>query len=213
MMWTQDAGIQLLADVEGVALGVSGDGSSVVGASTGQAFRWTKDKGLQQIVSGDAFAASFDGSVIVGRTSGWQAFRWTEQSGVEQLGDLPGGIVASEAHDVSADGSIVVGWSSTDKDETAFIWDARYGMRDLHDVLNQQGVELVGWHLTSVEAVSADGLTLVGQGRNPAGDYEAWAAVIPEPNGRILILSSLLVVVGRLRRGTLRGEIARWQKH
>jgi probable HAF family extracellular repeat protein len=204
MMWTEQTGIQLLADVEGEALGVSGDGSTVVGAASGRAFRWTKQDGLQLMDLGYAFAASFDGSVIVGRrwdgqVLRWQAFRWSEETGTMPVGDLPGGSVLSAAHDVSADGSVVVGWSAAKNDETAFVWDEVHGMRDLHNVLIEQGVNLAGWHLSSVEAVSGDGLTLVGYGTNPAGNYEPWIAVVPEPGSRSLILPGMLVVIGGLR--------------
>ncbi|MGV2388390.1 MAG UNVERIFIED_CONTAM: hypothetical protein LVR29_08860 [Microcystis novacekii LVE1205-3] len=54
----------------------------------------------------------------------------------------------------------------------AFIWDATNGMRSVQQVLvNDLGLELTGWQLTSMRGISADGLTLVGQGLNPNGEY------------------------------------------
>ena len=52
---------------------------------------------------------SADGSVIVGN-SGSQAFRWTQEDGMIGLGSLGG--TFSTADGVSADGSVVVGYSN-----------------------------------------------------------------------------------------------------
>ena len=67
-----------------------------------------------------ALSTSSDGSVVVGTSlsqdtsngsvpEGWEAFRWTPDGGMVGLGDLPGFIFYSSAHDVSADGSVVAG--------------------------------------------------------------------------------------------------------
>jgi uncharacterized membrane protein len=87
----------------------------------------------------------------------------------------------SWAQDVS-DGSIVVGYNgifnSLAGDE-AFHWDATHGMRSLRDVLVNDfslGASLAGWTMTRAEGISADGRFIVGNGRNPNGDPEAWIA-------------------------------------
>ena len=120
------------------------------------------------------------------------------------LGDLPGGRFASRARGVSADGAVVVGTANYgDPDRTAFIWDATHGMRDLREVLSvDYGLELTGWELTSARGVSDDGRVIVGYGRNPAGDPEAWRTVIPEPSGAALAVGGLLalLVYARLER-------------
>ena len=96
------------------------------------------------------------------------------------------------ANDVSADGSVVVGYSRSSfpggMDDPlgtptieAFIWDATNGMRSLQDVLTNDfglGSTLAGWTLTQATAISADGLTIVGLGFNPDGRNEAWIATI-----------------------------------
>jgi hypothetical protein len=46
-------------------------------------------------------------------------------------------------------------------------------------------LDLSGWILTSATGISADGLTIVGVGVNPAGQNEGWRAVLaPQPNLR-----------------------------
>ncbi len=53
-------------------------------------------------------------------------------------------------------------------------------MRDPQDVLvSDPGLDLTGWTLTRAFDLSADGLTLVGDGTNPSGNREAWVATIP----------------------------------
>ncbi len=119
------------------ALGVSGDGSVVVGSTlfsgSGQAFRWTSATGFVSL-AGDlpgsgspslATSVSDDGQIIVGGfTDGERrAFRWTASGGGIDLGDLPGGDMDSIANAVSADGDWVVGTASS-----AFLWSEATGM-------------------------------------------------------------------------------------
>ena len=47
-------------------------------------------------------------------------------------------------------------------------------------------LDVSGWTLSSATAISADGFTIVGNGTNPSGQYEAWVAnlsheAVPEP--------------------------------
>ncbi len=105
------------------ALGISGDGSVIVGAgcvSSGnnEAFRWTAAGGYQVLGdlgggSSDARAASFDGSVVVGQsidTSGTpRAYRWTAAQGMVALPLLQAGTSGHEADSVTDDGTMVAG--------------------------------------------------------------------------------------------------------
>lgn len=129
-----------------------------------------------------AYGLSADGSVMVGfghTDAGREAYRWTPATGMQGLGDLPGGAWDSWAEGVSADGEIVVGWGTSDAGSEAFIWDRIHGMRRLADVLSSvYGLNLEGWVLSRANAVSDDGRTIVGAGRNPAGAEEGWIAVI-----------------------------------
>jgi probable HAF family extracellular repeat protein len=64
------------------------------------------------------------------------------------LGDLPGGIVASEAHGVSADGNAVVGCGNSAAGTEAFYWTRGRGMK--------------GLGFPQAFAISADGSIVVG---------------------------------------------------
>jgi probable HAF family extracellular repeat protein len=92
---------------------------------------------------------------------------------MQDLGTLvPGG--ASYAYGVSADGSVVVGWTQNDSNKRrAFRWTAQGGMQDLNQLyatLLQDGSEL--WGAT---AISPDGRYIVGWCQNAAtGRTEAY---------------------------------------
>ncbi len=183
---------------------ISPDGSIVVGDvwSGHEAFRWSQSDGLERLgyLSVDdawslAHAASSDGSVIGGESGApplsMEAFKWTRAGGMIGLGDLPGGKFFSIANAVSGDGSVIVGESDTGLGgglNEAFIWDGLNGMRNLKLVLeNDFGLDLTGWTLYSAMGISADGLTIVGHGRNPYGYQEGWIATIPEPTTLLLL--------------------------
>jgi probable HAF family extracellular repeat protein len=123
----QDLGT--LGGDESWALGVSADGSVVVGGALNaagyrRAFRWTEASGMQDLgtlpggYGSLAWGVSADGSVVVGyaRDSAWQprAFRWTAASGMEDLNItyahlLTNGSVLLEARAISPDGRYIVG--------------------------------------------------------------------------------------------------------
>ena len=157
------------------ARGISGNGSVVVGdaedrtlngVSNLQAFRWTSATGMVGLgfLPGDtisaAFAASGDGSVVVGYSgtlSHNQAFRWTASSGMVGLGFLPGGTI-SNARSVSADGSVVVGNSSaagTGNFIKPMLWTASQGMVGLGSLPGTNG-------FGGANAVSANGQVVIG---------------------------------------------------
>jgi probable HAF family extracellular repeat protein len=72
------------------------------------------------------------------------------------LGALPGGGFSSRASGVSADGSIIVGLSTTGEDGfgRAFIWDQVNGIRSLSEMLIAQGDDPTGWRLILVGGIS-----------------------------------------------------------
>jgi len=114
------------------ALAVSGDGTIVVGQNmagsgtnytSGKAFRWTAQTGMQPMphlrAGGSLTQArgiSRDGTTIVGMsqfdgTGGpIEAFRWTQSGGMVPLPNLPGAtILETFANAANADGSVIVG--------------------------------------------------------------------------------------------------------
>ena len=181
--WTAGGGTVGLGDLPGgefgsFAYGISGDGSVIIGggssASNGEAFRWTAAGGMVGLgsllgsgFSSIAYGVNGDGSVVVGQSQSRllfpppaplyspEAFRWTAGTGMVGLGDLPGGEFDSEAKDVSSDGSVVVGYSTSASGREAFRWTAAGGMVGLGD--------LPGGEFESLAfAVSGDGSVVVG---------------------------------------------------
>jgi probable HAF family extracellular repeat protein len=201
------------------SFGISGDGHVAVGFSdyeliipggpgedpftdtVDQAVAWFDEQivGLGDLDGGDyysrAYAASFDGSIIVGSSigsDGYQAFRWTSATGMLAIG-------GGNAKDISADGRVIVGTASFGVPENnAAIWIDDSGPQQIWALLVAQGVTgLDGWVLGSAEAVSADGRTVVGWGYSTA-DYrqQAWVASlditpIPLPPTLALLFSAL----------------------
>jgi len=176
--WSQQPSITWLGTLpsfmRSVALGVSADGSVVVGEARNavdqyRAFRWTQATGMQDLGTlgggwSEANGVSADGSVVVGGARNaagqWRAFRWTQMTGMQDLGTLPS-FNRSTALSVSADGSVVVGFAENAAGQRrAFRWTQATGMQDLGTL---GGRESVAW------GVSADGSVVVGWTFNAAG--------------------------------------------
>jgi probable HAF family extracellular repeat protein len=179
--WSAESGFEPLGSLggatgESVGLGVSADGSVVVGTSDspgsgvyGEAFRWeqaTGMVGLGVLPGGDfestATAVSADGEVVVGRSNSTlapngfgEAFRWTAATGMVGLGvQTPGG--PTFANGLSADGSVIAGTASTPQGHEIFRWTEAGGMELLGDLAGSPSP--ASWGLDS----SADGSVLVG---------------------------------------------------
>ncbi|MDX1532340.1 MAG: hypothetical protein R3362_12490, partial [Rhodothermales bacterium] len=173
------------------AYGVSADGR--VGVGVGRAanfrdepFRWTEAGGMvslgwlkqnrgvvEGIFGGAAYAASADGSVVVGKAPllvGGSyvetAFRWTA-SGMIGLGVLDGG--TSEARGVSGDGTAVVGVSGSWTGREAFRWTEAGGMAPL-GFLSEGVPTPESWAF----ATNQDGSVVVGWSRNGDGNSQAF---------------------------------------
>lgn len=164
---------------ESYAVGVSGDGSVVVGNSRSaydydnpsndsQVFRWTQASGMQGLGylpgGGEhswASAVSADGAVVVGSSDSTgheeEAFRWTQADGMQALGYLPGSQEYGDswASAVSADGSAVVGTSDSENGYQAFRWTQTGSMQGL-------GYLPGGSYFSEALGISADGLVVVG---------------------------------------------------
>lgn len=227
-IWDASNGTSDLGSLPGgrrpVPLGVSGDGSVVVGNditdTTGEAaFRWTAADGMQNLGllpggegAGAAISVSDDGSTVVGASTsslGLEAFTWDATNGMQGLGDLPQEgdpfFYSSFASDVSGDGSVVVGRAGLGE---TFVWDAAHGMRGLDVLLEAAGVDLSRWRLVSPATIaglrpypriSADGRTIAGLGYFD-GRLTSFVAVIPEPSTGLLLGIGLGVLAGVKRR-------------
>lgn len=217
--WTETGGIVGLGDLQGgayssSAYAISADGAVLVGygisANGTEATCWTATGGIASLgdlpgglIQSTAYGASRDGSIVVGQglsALGGEAFIWTEADGMQTLGYLPGGI--SKASAISENGSVVVGYAGGAgvTGLFAFVWDQTNGLRDLREILEADcGLDLTGWRLEQANGVSADGLTIVGLGKNPAGHTEAWVATLPEPATLSLLALGGLVLLRRRR--------------
>ncbi len=202
--WQSDGTVTLLGLLEGYqhsnAQAVSADGSTIVGTSSVDdgdwstsdvvtAVRWTQASGLTPLgaLPGDdssrATFVSADGSVIVGEsylTDTWieRPFRWTAAGGIAPLA-LPAGFDRGYTRGMSDDGRVIIGqiMDSTWTVEAAYVWDALHGTRLLADILTQGlGLDLGGLNLVSAQAISADGLTLAGMGRDAQDMSHGWVA-------------------------------------
>ena len=159
--------------------GISGDGTTVVGESNFQAFRWTAATpgSLEPLgflpggVSSAGRGVSAIGSVVVGWSgtlNGSRAFRWTSVAGMDPpngLGTLGGASPSSEARGVSDDGSVVVGQSFAIGNLSGFRWTQSTGMVELDKLTFDKG--------DSAWAVSGGGGVAVGR----AGCCEGGGAV------------------------------------
>ena len=212
-VWTASGGMMGLGDLEGgafssEALGVSADGSVVVGLGSSElgteAMRWTETAGMEGLgtlpgaVASEATAVSADGSVIVGFATNaeayTEAFRWTQDEGMAGLG-FPPGSSSSSAVGVSGDGSVVLGGGDV---AGPCLWDAVHGWRPLHDLLEADGVDVDGsWQdLFETAAISADGRVVTGRGIDSQGRaFVGWVATIPEPEPQLLSAIAAVALV------------------
>jgi len=189
--WTATSGVVSLGSGGGNsrANDADYDGSVIVGWDEDPSFGtwwpavWVD--GVKTILSTDdwfceATAVTPDGSLVLGYTYdevGAQrrvaaAWRWTGSIWREELlGILPGSHVEwglASPNDVTADGSLVVGYNrfSDPSNATGFIWTAETGMIDVEDFLVDNGITLDPWfNIQTLTGVSDDGTVMIGIGQ------------------------------------------------
>lgn len=155
------------------AFAVSGDGSLVVDSNS--SLRWTSSKGVEQnVVPYASFGVSDDGSVVVGRSSGFAAQRWTANGGTVNL-PVPGP-GSSVANAVSGDGAVAVG----NRNNAACYWTPSDGFVNI----GPAGV------VSSALAVNHDGSVIVG--RANIGSGGSTAAFVWTPRGGMQNLITFL---------------------
>ena len=116
-----------------------------------------------------AYSITPDGKTIVGKDEGsyrrYKAVKWTQSESasagwvIESLGDLPTSYISTEAHDVSDDGAVIVGFTGNTPHlvgrNYAFIWTPDKGIRLLGSLPG-------GSDMSEANAVSADGQYIAG---------------------------------------------------
>lgn len=193
--WTLDTGMVGLGHLGGAeslstALGVSANGFVIVGGSRSpesgdrtEVFRWTAVTGMVGLgdLPGGEYASaasgvSGDGSVVAGNSASdlspsWgEAFRWTAATGLVGLGVLSGSAIpTSVPWRISADGTVIVGWASSENGREAFRWTESEGLLALGDL---PAGSFDSW----ATGVSADGSVIVGLALNPGPTSFRWTA-------------------------------------
>ncbi len=141
----------------------------------------------------EAVAVTPDGKMIVGQS--WDSmsstpvaavWRWSGSEWIEELiGALPGTLPGSGltvAHDVTADGSTVVGenrFGFNPVPSSGFVWTAAGGMIDIEDFLADNGVAVPGnIDIIGLTGISDDGNVMCGVGMKTQWPYQNFGFVI-----------------------------------
>jgi uncharacterized membrane protein len=198
--WTRESGVVPLAAPPGGpsrawVWDVSADAGVMVGAAADSArsaaVRWHANGDPEELrtpagyTRASARGVSPDGLLIAGTVNSSSDQRPALWRGNELvvLG-LPPGAVSGFGMAVSDNGVVVGGATDIHRPVNitqAFVWDAVHGSRWLSDVLAEAGAAVNGWTFLGAVDISADGLTIVGDGGGPSGRYEGYVAVLPEP--------------------------------
>ncbi|MBL9000983.1 MAG: PEP-CTERM sorting domain-containing protein [Phycisphaerae bacterium] len=197
------------------AYAVSDSGDLVAGSGNTDgwptAFAWSPTMGTIALPSfgatpfSEARGMSPDGRFIVGwayRGNGFRFARWTDLRTVEDLGVLAG-YRDAVAHDVSADGSVVVGYSfdySLPIETTlATVWTQATGHIRLSAYLAGEGIAVPdGVRLTEAYGISDDGRTIVGRAYIGSQSY-GYIARVPAPGSIPLLFAGAWATFRRRR--------------
>lgn len=185
------------------AWATNADGSVIVGTGinnnffTNEAIRWHPggaDK-LPSLPGGNGFTNALDvnddGSVVVGWSYSSiapvpQATRWVD--GVATSLGFPAGSGSTQAAFVSGDGRVVAGSAGA---LGPFIWTENTGMRLLSNIIEELGIDTMGYNPTGITDMSSDGRVFSGTADVPPGAFpaetRAFRLVISEDIGIALV--------------------------
>ncbi|KIQ02253.1 hypothetical protein RU07_12490 [Agrobacterium tumefaciens] len=167
---------------------ISGDGTTVVGVSGDEAYRWQVGGTITGlgVLGGDgsskALAVSADGSVVAGTSTGGvdRVFRWTDAGGMRDIGNLT--LADEDAGQginfgrMSADGSTIVGSVNVSPDNKDPSYTAAYRWHVGSDGITgtMQNLGGFGGDYAKASAVNADGSVVVGSANDTNGLYHGF---------------------------------------
>lgn len=231
--WSPDGRVRGLVGSHGRAIAASRDGAMVAGIARhthderDEAFLWNAaDDRLVLLGSLPRDDRSFvddmtpDRRVIVGTsrigpTLGptERIYLWTAETGMAEISLRLSGSTQFGIYPlgISDNGLLVIGDLGLNQPA---IWTKATGPIDLQPFLQGLGLDLTGWRLTRVEAISGDGMTLAGQGIPPSPSMSgAWIATIPEPStwalGGTALAVAMLGMLLRRRRALAHRQCSR----
>jgi uncharacterized membrane protein len=195
------------------AQNVSPDGTTVVGEDYNViGYRWRESTGYQSLPPlGIVWATSGDGNSLVGQSTEG-AFRWTE-SGFQYITTIAGGGSAESAHDISVDGSTIVGNGSRSNGQIgiAYRWteatgavpigEYPYGQAQGALATNFTGSIIVGSTVISGEEEAfrwseSEGLVALGHLPNSVEDLGSSTAAVAVTDVGSLIVGNEAVTAG-----------------
>lgn len=168
------------------------DGARVVCNANNTPFeclRWSTEAGYETLAYPDpaqepfVFAVDALGVVVAGLDFGSSplvAFRASPSGTLHLLFPQHGD---AGAIGMSRDGSIVIGYSTSDVStgaRRAFLWSAATGLVDLNEYIPTLGLDLTGWTLENARSISADKRRITGTGTFN-GVRQSWLLTLPEP--------------------------------
>lgn len=195
------------------AQNISPDGTTVVGEDYNViGYRWREATGYQSIPPlGIVWATSEDGNILVGQSTDG-AFRWTE-NGYEHITTIVGGGSAESAHDISMDGSTIVGNGSRSNGQIGIVYrwseatgavsigEYPYGQAQGALATNATGTIVVGSTvINGIEEAfrwsESDGLVVLGHLPNSVEDLGSTTAAVAVADDGSLIIGNESVTAG-----------------
>jgi hypothetical protein len=180
--WTAGSGLEVLADTFNSALATTDD--AAVGRTGDGVVLWNAS-GTITIFDDpdwDPAAISPDGSLVAGmQWGGGDPVAVVWEDGVLTPLALPAGMATAGATDVTADGSLVLGWgqgSAHLAPKVAFVWQDGVPRRVDDLLLQDFGLGTNGFTLQGAQRVSEDGRVLIGSGKTPTGGRAQFVAVL-----------------------------------